>query len=116
MCTAVQPLYSVIVEILGVYVIQTADISVALVLECCPVEGCGFLDGESVRFGFVEGLGDSGSVPSDLLRYTTGFALAGISPIKRANSHLPNVDACSSQSIALYSDGLCAPLPTRSSG
>jgi len=67
------PFHFVIAKILIVYAIESSDVGVTLVLESCPVERRGFLDGEAVRFSFVKSLSKSCSVPCNFLGNTSAF-------------------------------------------
>ena len=65
-------LYFIVVEVFLVDAVQSLDVGVALGFEGAPVEGGGFLHGETVGFCVVaEGFGDRGRVPGYFLWYTT---------------------------------------------
>lgn len=67
---AVKPFNLIVSKVLSVYAIQAFNVSIALVLESFPIERSGLFDGEAVRFGFMKGFCNCGSVPGNLFRDT----------------------------------------------
>ena len=61
-----QPFDFVVTKVFGVDAIEPLNVGIAFVLEGCPVEGCGFFDGEAIGFSLVESLGDRSRIPGDL--------------------------------------------------
>lgn len=112
---AVEVLDLVVVEVALVDAVEALDVGVALVLEGRPVEGGRLGDGEAVRLGLVDRLGDGGGVEGDLFGDAAGASFMSDNmkalAVWEGEGDLPNVHAGSSQPRALDDHGLYAKLP-----